>query len=141
MGLKHGPKGIGEDLENLSYFMPWAQVGTNKDYGMAQKHFLQQTHQLGVSMGWADRVWSAPATRPESFELRIIPPVVDGQNLVNRKQLDPNLTVWYRLDIMLPESKLASPLIMQIAKSKSNNIPKNIFKSKWKKGLYQICII
>ena len=44
-------------------------------------------------------------------------------------------------NIGLPKSKLASPLIMQIAKSKSNNIPKNTFRSKRKKVLYEICII
>ena len=37
MGLKYGPKAIGEDLKNLSYFMPWAQDGTDKSYEMAQK--------------------------------------------------------------------------------------------------------
>ena len=45
MGLKHDSKAVGEDLENSPYFLPWAQVGTDKDYGMAQKHFLQQTYQ------------------------------------------------------------------------------------------------
>ena len=37
MGLKHGLKAIGEDLKNSPYFMPWAQDGTDKGYGMAQK--------------------------------------------------------------------------------------------------------
>ena len=41
MGLKHDSKAVGEDLENSPYFLPWAQVGIDKDYRMAQKHFLQ----------------------------------------------------------------------------------------------------
>ena len=45
MGLKHSPRAIGEDLENSPCFMPWAYVGTNNDYGMAQQYFLQQTCQ------------------------------------------------------------------------------------------------
>ena len=40
-GFEARLKAVGEDLENSPYFLPWAQVGTDKDYGMAQKHFLQ----------------------------------------------------------------------------------------------------
>ena len=48
MGLKHGPKAIGETFENSPYFMPWAWVRTSKDYRMAQKCFLQQTRQHNI---------------------------------------------------------------------------------------------
>ena len=30
MGLMHNPKAIGENPRNPLYFMPWAQIETNK---------------------------------------------------------------------------------------------------------------
>ena len=41
MGLKYGPKAIGEVFEEFALFLYlWAQDGTDKGYEMAQKYFL-----------------------------------------------------------------------------------------------------